>query len=125
MLMRFHHLLSLLLPLLFLAGCATSQPENGSDGTFVLVPDHRLRGRIAQLNSPGQFVVVDFNVGAIPPLPSPMKVYRGNDVVGVIRLTGPARDHLVVGDLIQGEAAAGDEAVWDPLEKEEERKEER
>lgn len=72
-----------------------------------------MRGRIATLNPTGQFVVVDFNVGAIPPLRSRMNVYRSYTVVGVIQLTGPVRDNLVAADILSGEVAVGDEAIWD------------
>lgn len=78
-----------------------------------LVVDERLRGRIATLNPAGQFVVVDFNVGAIPPLRSRMNVYRDERIVGVVQLTGPVRDNLVAADILSGEVAVGDEAIWD------------
>jgi len=101
--------------LLLAAGCSTTRPAKpvAKSPATQLLADERLQGRIAQVNSKGQFVVVDFNVGAIPPLQTSMNVYHGNAVVGVIRLTGPARDNLVAGDLVQGEAAVGDQAIWD------------
>jgi hypothetical protein len=79
-----------------------------------VVPDERSYGRIATVNPQGQFVVVDFNVGTIPPLQTSMNVYRKNEVVGVIRLSGPVRENLVAGDIVSGEAAVGDTAIWDP-----------
>jgi len=31
----------------------------------------------------------------------------------VIQLTGPVRDNLVAADILSGEVAVGDEAIWD------------
>jgi hypothetical protein len=99
---------------LLLTACSATGPGSRSPQSRPgLVMDERLRGRIATLNTAGQFVVVDFNVGAIPPLSSRMNVYRDNTVVGVIQLTGPVRDNLVAADILSGEVAVGDEAIWD------------
>lgn len=110
------HRLSLPLSLLAcaLAGCATPRPAPSAAPPKVrLVPDERLHGRIATVNTTGQFVVVDFNVGAMPPLGTKLNVYRTNEVVGVVRLTGPVQENFVAGDIVRGEAAAGDRAIWD------------
>lgn len=104
------------LPLaLVLAGCAASPSAQPAARKQVrLVPDERPYGRVATVNPQGQFVVVDFNVGPIPPLQTTLNVYRKNEVMGVIRLTGPVRENLVAGDIVSGEAAVGDTAIWDP-----------
>lgn len=95
-------------------GCAAPRTKKPSPQAAVrLVPDERLHGRIATINSPGQFAVLDFNVGRIPPLKSELNVYRGNEIVGVVRLTGPARDNLVAADILNGELVVGDRAIWD------------
>jgi hypothetical protein len=99
---------------LLVFGCAAPPTKKPSPQPVVrIVPDERLHGRIATINSPGQFAVLDFNVGRIPPLRSELNVYRGNEVVGVVRLTGPARDNLVAADIVDGELAVGDRAIWD------------
>lgn len=95
-------------------GCAAPRPSKpAAQPAAKIVPDERLHGRIATVNMQGQFVVVDFNVGAIPPLQSQLNVYRGNVIVGAVWLSGPVRDNLVAGDLVNGEAAVGDVAIWD------------
>ncbi len=104
------------LPLaLVLAGCAASPSAQPAARPQVrIVPDERPYGRVATVNAQGRFVVVDFNVGAIPSLQTTLNVYRKNEVVGVIRLTGPVRENLVAGDIVSGEAAVGDIAILDP-----------
>jgi hypothetical protein len=104
------------LPLaLVLAGCAASpSAQPAAQKQVRLVPDERPYGRVATVNPQGQFVVVDFNVGTIPPLQAMLNVYRKHEVVGVIRLTGPVRDSLVAGDIVSGEPTVGDTAILDP-----------
>jgi len=102
---------------LLLTACSATGPANrGQPLRPGLVVDERLRGRIATFNHPGQFVVVDFNVGAIPPLRSRLNVYRDDTIVGMIQLTGPVRDNLVAADILAGEVAVGDAAIWDRTE---------
>ena len=104
----------LLAACLLLTACSATGPGNrGQPSRPGLVVDERFRGRIATLNPAGQFVVVDFNVGAIPPLRSRLNVYRDDTIVGVGQLTGPARDNLVAADILSGEVAVGDAAIWD------------
>jgi len=102
--------------MLVLAGCATDRPPPGSSSPALpaqVVPDSRPQGRVVSVNSRGQFVIIDFNVGAVPHLPASMNIYRGNEIVGAINLAGPANGHLVAGDIVRGEAAAGDVAILD------------
>lgn len=97
-----------------LSGCATRTVSHEQPASTVrIVPDPRLHGRIASVNTQGQFVVIDFNVGRIPPLNSHMQVYRENKVVGEINLSGPINDNLVAADVVRGELTLGDLAIWD------------
>lgn len=112
--MTVKHLLALAVTASVLVGCAAG-PQNGASrpAKLQLRADTRLRGTVATVNEPGQFVVVDFSVGTIPPLATRMNVYRGQEIVGQIELTGPARDNLVAGDVVSGSPKVGDEAIWD------------
>lgn len=107
--------LMLALLLLLEIGCAGTGKvrDTPSHPTVRWTPDTRLHGRVASLNQQGQFVVVDFNVGRIPPLNTQMNVYRKNQIVGVINLSGPVNDNLVAGDIVNGSPAVGDVAIWD------------
>lgn len=81
-------------------------------------PDNRVRARIQSVNDRGQFVVLDFGVGALPPIRTKMNIYRQNEIVGVLRLTGPVVENIAAGDIVSGDARAGDEAIWDLTEAE-------
>ncbi|GEM_PF-2485200 len=100
-----------------LAGCTSPNhatvPVPAPTAAATMKPDTRVRGRIKSVNQQAQYAIVDFGLGTVPRLGSEMNVYRGNDVTGVLRLTGPARQNIVAGDIISGEAQAGDEAIWD------------
>jgi hypothetical protein len=113
----------LLLLVVVLAGCSRSStpvtlPPPGF-ATAKMKPDSRLRGRIKSVNQQGQYVIIDFGLGTIPPMQTKMNVYRGSEVVGVLNLTGPSRQSIVAGDILSGEALAGDIAIWDQVKEEE------
>ena len=114
---------SILLLCLALAGCAGTgdqpTPGAGRPGAAVIKPDTRLRGTIKTVNTQGQYVIVDFGLGTIPPLNTELNVYQNEAVVGVVQLTGPSRGAIVAGDLISGEAAVGDLAIVEKSEEEE------
>lgn len=109
----------LLLLAVVLAGCGSSPtpvtlPPPGFTNAK-MKPDSRLRGRIKSVNQQGQYVIIDFGLGRIPPLQTKMNIYRGSDVMGVLNLTGPSRQSIVAGDIISGKAQAGDIAIWDQV----------
>jgi hypothetical protein len=109
-----NHRYCLLLLITVLGGCAGSPaPPPNAFSMTTTKPDSRLRGQIKSVNQQGQYAIVDFGLGTIPPLGSEMNIYRGNEVMGVLRLTGPARRNIVASDIISGEAAGGDEAIWE------------
>lgn len=113
----------LLLLVIVLAGCSSPStpvtlPPPGF-ATAKMKPDSRLRGRIKSVNQQGQYAIIDFGLGTIPPMQTRMNVYRGSEVVGVLNLTGPSRQSIVAGDILSGEAQAGDIAIWDKVKEEE------
>jgi len=107
--------LCLLLLVVVLSGCgspiSTTAPPPPGFSTATLKPDSRPRGRIKSVNEPGQYAIVDFGLGIIPPLQSDLNVYRDGRVTGVLKLTGPARNNIVAADIVSGEAKAGDVAI--------------
>lgn len=72
---------------------------NRADSTPIVLPTS---GRIHSINAGLQFVVVDYTLGGIPPLQSLLPVYRGDQKVGQIRLTGPERNGFVAADVVEG-----------------------
>jgi hypothetical protein len=76
---------------------------------LIVTPENGLHGKVAKVNVSGRFVILNFPVGHLPGLEQRLNVYRLGLKVGEIKVTGPQRDDNIVGDLINGEAQAGDE----------------
>lgn len=74
-----------------------------------ITPDLSLRGKVAAYNAVGRFAVLSFQAGRMPAIGQVFGVFRGDLKVGEIRITGPQRDENTVGDLVNGDASAGDE----------------
>lgn len=66
-------------------------------------------GRIHSVNPGLQFVVVDYTIGGAPPMQSLVPVYRGNQKIGQLRLTGPERNGFVAADVVEGIVQIDDE----------------
>lgn len=66
-------------------------------------------GRVHSVNIGERFVVIDYTLGGMPPLQSVLNVYRSNQKVGEIRLSGPERNGFVAGDIIDGFLQVDDE----------------
>ena len=75
----------------------------------VITPDNLLVGKVAKANVDGRFVVVTFPIGHLPIMDQPLGIYRRGLKIGEIKITGPQLDDNVVGDIVSGEAQAGDE----------------
>jgi hypothetical protein len=82
---------------------ATTNPASPS--TVVLPAS----GRVHTVNAGLRFVVIDYTLGGIPPLQSILDVFRGNERVGQVRLTGPERNGFVAADVTDGFIQVGDE----------------
>lgn len=76
---------------------------------LIVTPENLLVGKVATFNTAGRFVVLDFPVGKLPTLDQVMFVYRQGLKVGEVKIVGPERDHMTIGDLIAGEARKGDD----------------
>ena len=109
---------------LFLMGCASSKvSEPSREGVqtpslfanlptqkFIVTPANGLAGKIVKVNMPGRFVVLNFPIGHLPAIDERLNIYRLGLKVGEVRVSGPQMDDDIVGDLVSGEAQAGDEA---------------
>ena len=68
-----------------------------------------LAGKVVLVNEALRFVVVDFSVGRKPATGQRLGVYRKEQKVGEIIISGQSRDVNFAADLITGEAKMGDE----------------
>jgi hypothetical protein len=66
-------------------------------------------GRVVLVNPALRFVVMDFPVRKMPAVDQRLNVYHNGQKTGEIRVTGPTRDTTTAGDILSGEAQAGDE----------------
>jgi hypothetical protein len=103
--------LALLLAIAAWGGCARGgKAKVGSAGQNLIVkPETMLVGRVVRVNPMLRIAVLNFPIGRLPALDQRLGVYRQGLKVAEIRVTGPQRDDNIVGDLVAGEAQAGDE----------------
>ncbi len=66
-------------------------------------------GRVHSVNPGLRFLVVDYTLGGMPELQSRLNVYRNNEKIGEIRLSGPERNGFVAADILEGILQVGDE----------------
>ena len=107
------------------SGCSTAGPGGGSSRSRVTSEessssdatpsdtgnrlDERVQGRVIRANPQLRFVVMDFPLRRTPALEQRLNVYRDGQKVGEVKVSGPARDTTIAGDVMVGEARVGDE----------------
>jgi len=64
---------------------------------------------VIRANPQLRFVVMDFPLRRTPALEQRLNVYRDGQKVGEVKVSGPARDTTIAGDVMVGEARVGDE----------------
>jgi len=107
--------LSILIPLVLLAGCAhfkakPADPISAVEPAPAIVsPDLSLAGKVVSHNSVGRFVVLDFSNRQMPKTNSRLFLYRAGLKVAEVKITGPQSDGYTVADIVSGDAQAGDE----------------
>jgi len=98
---------------LLLMGCAGRKANPAfaplPDEKVIVTAESGLTGKVIKMNLEGRFVVLNFPIGHLPALEQRLSVYRGGLKVGEVKITGPQMDDDIVGDLVNGEAQAGDE----------------
>jgi hypothetical protein len=75
--------------------------------------DESVSGKVLFVNAALRFLVMDFPVRRLPVLDQRLNVYRNGQKVGQVKVTGPARDTNIAGDITAGEAQPGDEVRED------------
>ena len=118
-----------------LAGCAMSKPDPTAsaaqaktarsskpaavgrgqkvDSRPEVTLDEAVLGTVVFVDPTLRFLVMDFPVRRLPALEQRLNVYRKGQKVGEVKVTGPARDTTVAGDILAGEAQVGDEVRED------------
>jgi hypothetical protein len=111
--------LFILLQVFLLAGCAspgsrserTAETPSATATPTSVTPLPHSSGRVVAVNPDLRFVVVDFFPSPLPAPEQRMSIYRDGQKVGEIRISGPARESAIAADIMEGEAAVGDEAL--------------
>ncbi len=66
-------------------------------------------GKVTGVNTQAMFVVVDFGFNPLPRPDQRLTVFRTNQAVGTVRMTGAPNGSFMAGDIMSGEARTGDE----------------
>ena len=69
----------------------------------------RSTGRVATVSTQALFVVVDFGFNPLPRPEQRLTVFRTNQPVGTLRMTGAPNGSFMAADIMSGEARPGDE----------------
>ena len=75
----------------------------------VVTPDNAIVGRVKSVNPTARFVILSFPLGRLPAADQQFGVYRQGQKVGEIKITNERLNDLIVADIIEGDAAEGDE----------------
>lgn len=86
---------------------AQVQPQTAQPRTSAR-PVDAVRGRVASVREDLRFVIADFAGGKMPALDQNLFVYRLDQKVAEIRVSGPFRGTTVAADIVQGDAKPGD-----------------
>jgi hypothetical protein len=90
-------------------GTATNAPPRQPQIRYPQVLPRDVRqGRVAAVNPTLRFVVMDFALSPLPTLGQRVGVFRMDQRVGEIKVTGPFQGSSVVGDIIEGEPQVED-----------------
>ena len=102
------------------AGCAgpnAASPSAGNPSAFsdepqklIVTPDSVLTGKVVLVNDAAHHVVLDFPIGQVPLPGTRFGLYRRGLKVGEVEITRWQNEEMAVADIVEGEAAKGDEA---------------
>ncbi|RME93609.1 MAG: hypothetical protein D6766_07855 [Verrucomicrobia bacterium] len=118
--------MALLAALALAAGCRTVRepagdeagartPDLPADSRYPLVkPVLLLPGQVVAVNAKLRFVVLEYGLNPLPLPGTELQVFRGNGVVGKLRVSGPTMGSQTIADIVEGEARPGDQAVYLP-----------
>ena len=84
-------------------------PGNGAQTNAVITAANSPVGRIASVNKPGNFAVINFPIGQVPAEGTRLSIFRAGQKVGEVRMSRETGDTFRVGDIVSGAAQDGDE----------------
>jgi hypothetical protein len=94
------------LVLLLGAGCSSPGPKAAATDPAAPVPPGPSVGEIIHVNREMGYVVL--NCTALPSTGEEIRVFRGEQPVGLVRVTGPVHDVFAAADIVNGELRQGD-----------------
>ena len=113
--------MGLLLGSAWLTGCTTPTfessdrlgrsvgPSFGLAGRGRTIPENILVGRVVRANPTARFAIITFPVGVMAEPDQRLSVYRGQEKVGELKVSGPPRDESIAADIMEGDCQVGDE----------------
>lgn len=66
-------------------------------------------GQVASVHTALRFVILDFPLHPMPQVDQRLFIYRKNQKVGEVKVTGPTHGRTIAADIVAGEALADDE----------------
>jgi hypothetical protein len=66
-------------------------------------------GQVASVHAVLRFVILDFPLHPMPQEDRRLFIYREQQKVGMVKVTGPSHGRTIAADLIEGEAKSGDQ----------------
>ena len=115
--MRFLVVIAFSLVLLANSACRSSSPNPDAPRTAqattvtnkpVIRPADAVNGRIIAVKEPLRFVIVDFSGSRMPRLDQQLNVYRLDQKVAEIKISGPFLETTVAADVTAGQVLEGD-----------------
>lgn len=115
-----HYLLAILILASVLTGCRSARPEGSPtpsnrtvEATLVtnrpsVRPVEALNGRVIAVRESLRFVIVDFPNSRMPQLEQRLNVYRLDQKVAEVKISGPYFGTTVAADITAGQASEGD-----------------
>ena len=120
--MRLAALLLVVWIIVLVAGCAgkkatpnpysfpqSTAPQSSGKTNAIVTPSANRSGRVVSVNPGARFAVVRFPLGQMPRLEERMNIFRNGLKVGELKISGPQRDVLAVGDIVAGDCQVDDE----------------
>lgn len=84
-------------------------PQPGSRPLRLHEPLDGAVGRVISVNARLRFVVLDYSLNVLPPIGNRLELWREDERVGELKVTGPVRNTTVVADVVSGEPQVGDQ----------------